>query len=1729
MKKNLKKRQIQAMALATIFATNQMTAFASTDIKDHWAETILTEWVEQELISGFPDGTLRPDDVVTRAQFVTMIKNALGLSNQADVDFTDVSSDDWFYEAVSTAVSYGIASGFPDGSFAPNETVTRSQAAVFGANAIGLTGGFVDRYTDAEEIPEWAVPAVGAMTEQGFLSGMPDGSFAPNDYLTRAQAVSFLERLRNYDSATLISTDSITTADTMNSEQYIVFGDDTYINNRTFDGSVLIDSSAIGQEVLFRNTVIYGNLIIEGGTSIVLENTTIHGNIIIKQNDATVQLIGSTSVNTIDIQAICTIDSSDFTGFVSQILCNTILGTSTQTKINVPADALVINQLNFVYLSESANISSITIASTGTNSKIELNAKTSIHTLTANGKITLSGSGTIGTLQANISGITYASTLTINSIVTASGVSAPTKSSSSTSLGGGGSSGSSSSSNSSSNNSSSSDSSTDSSEDSETNFTGITTAENLQKALNGESIENEYDAEDGLIILADTFTANADTFVTIAQTEVIYVSASADISQLNLVVDGEDVELELHYVAEETSIINIPSALASLTITLANWIATDIPIESVIIMGAVDHFATTNEVTSINISETAQINCVSAIGEDAEIFAVMIEADASGDLKLSEENEGIIHAITTSEDIQIQSTNAILTIPADADVVVELLGNDTIIDVIADGIVELTSKDDAILDTVTTTNHTLIIDVPVENKIIVFGVANPTIILTSGATSVPLITVEEDVTKLYVDLTKTTPTAIGQIDITTTDTIDITIEVGSISEITDTYESIIITKPENTTTLNDALITADGATNDEQKTLAPLEKLSAPSIAVIDAMEEAINGEMMFEFGTTSANITITTDVLDDIAIYYTTDDTIDLSSDLSQATLYTDSFELPLSAGGTKTIQAIVISTLTTNQAPLDSNVTSLSLSVKEADYDALDLAIVNGNQILEDEINYDNTSSLWSTFTSMLSLAEAKNFTSQSAIDQMTEYLNLSITNVSGCLLDRTSLNQAISDAELIEDVAHLYDQSNSLWTNFVSALQSAQALTNISTTQTAIDTVVINLQNAISKVEDCLLDRTNLEEAISQAEEIEAEAYLYDKSTETWLAFSTAFDVAQELLAIVTTQAEINQATNDLNDAMKDISDCLLDRTGLANAIAGAEEIEEKAYLYDESTLLFTEFITALETARILSNDKTDATQEEIDSIIRILETAPDTLNTILLTTVQLESIIAEANGKDQNVLYDADVWNAFQTALENAKAILEIVKDTTTTTTQAEIDLATNTLESTLIALEDAILNYEELEKTVESAENVIDDILSYDITNSYWTAFAEHFATAEALLSSLQQAIEEMLAITDDTTLASLNITQSTIDTATNNLKNAMGTNYATINLAKLNRSILEYVIGVADDLYADANNHDTTTILWTNFKTALDNAKIYQDTAKATTQSAIDTATETLNDAMNAIKETHITITSAIVPLADTDTVNIEFVGTKNVSVKLIAQESNVTPSVSAFAQATSHTATGDIQRVSIDIVDGDAYVFALFDNQVSSPIMITWEQLQNTIVSTIEIVATNSTTISKGDALEYDDDGYAKETTPNTDYDSGMDDTLNDPTDDGTKDDGTYEGNPFENDDTLTNGTQTVYKKVSSGSVGTTFTYEVNLLNAEGEIIPANTMVDIFGAEMNIYDQIYWSITDESILSSSDLDSKNVSLKGLKKGTTTVLVNYVDWTGKQMGMLSDFIEITIQ
>ncbi|OYD93191.1 S-layer protein [Nostoc sp. 'Peltigera membranacea cyanobiont' 210A] len=166
---------------------------------NYWAAQFIQQLSQRGVIAGFPDGSFRPEEPVTRAQFAAMVNKAFQKAQQRQpISFADVPSNYWASSAIQQAYTIGFLSGYPGNRFEPNQAIPRQQVLVSLANGLGYipsgnTESTLQYFNDASNIASYARSPIAAATEKQIVVNYPNVNFLnPTATATRAQVAAFI-------------------------------------------------------------------------------------------------------------------------------------------------------------------------------------------------------------------------------------------------------------------------------------------------------------------------------------------------------------------------------------------------------------------------------------------------------------------------------------------------------------------------------------------------------------------------------------------------------------------------------------------------------------------------------------------------------------------------------------------------------------------------------------------------------------------------------------------------------------------------------------------------------------------------------------------------------------------------------------------------------------------------------------------------------------------------------------------------------------------------------------------------------------------------------------------------------------------------------------------------------------------------------------------------------------------------------------------------------------------------------------------------------------------------------------------------------------------------------------------------------------------------------------------------------------------------------------------------
>ncbi len=389
-----KKHAITITAVLAASMAMSVTAFgAPTDIQGHWAQNTINKWVDKGDISGYPDGTFRPNNMITRAEFVVLVNNAMGYTKSGYAYFSDVPSHYWGKNAIQTGVAAGYISGDGNGIFRPNDPVTRQEAAAMISRILDLkqNESRAYRYTDSYAISNWAKGVVGAVSDAGIMAGYPDGSFGPNRVLTRAEAVLALDKTVNYKPSDKEEDKEETQKEDMLLTQ-------SKLEDTTITGDLTISDRLGTKTITLEDVTVKGKLIVDGGGEIILKDCDII-EMVMDQKDTAVKASGKTTVEKTTFKKIGKLTGGDYTDV---IVDKELSGYIT---IDAKVRNLTLDAETDLKLGSDARIKNMEITKNADKATIDF-SKGKVEDMEVKDKITIKGSGDIDTMTVYVSGVT---------------------------------------------------------------------------------------------------------------------------------------------------------------------------------------------------------------------------------------------------------------------------------------------------------------------------------------------------------------------------------------------------------------------------------------------------------------------------------------------------------------------------------------------------------------------------------------------------------------------------------------------------------------------------------------------------------------------------------------------------------------------------------------------------------------------------------------------------------------------------------------------------------------------------------------------------------------------------------------------------------------------------------------------------------------------------------------------------------------------------------------------------------------------------------------------------------------------------------------------------------------------------------------------------------------------------------------------------------------------------
>ena len=381
----------------------------------HWAESYLNNLVKQDVMRGDDEGNLKPDNYITRAEFVTMMNRAFKYvqKGQVKMPFNDVDEEAWYYDEIAIAKSQGYFNGIYSDTAGPNTNLKREEAVTLLCRALKIQGDPTDtfKYSDSKEFSAYSKAFINAATEKEFLSGYPDRTFRPQAYMTRGEMAKVLSEVageivsqpgNNYIGYANRNVSIVKTGSTL--ENTIIPGD-LYITAGTGTGYTTLKNVTVLGELIISGT---GNAE-SGEVSVLLTDCDIKHLIVDAHNTdlMSIKADGGSVIEKTTIRSNTYLEEDNNSGIAyKDVELNGPSGTTAELTGNfenviIKAEG---NKLNL----NKGSIGSLTVDEDAVKGTVMLKQGTSVDALFCDTATTVTGTGKIEELSVNSNGTNVA-------------------------------------------------------------------------------------------------------------------------------------------------------------------------------------------------------------------------------------------------------------------------------------------------------------------------------------------------------------------------------------------------------------------------------------------------------------------------------------------------------------------------------------------------------------------------------------------------------------------------------------------------------------------------------------------------------------------------------------------------------------------------------------------------------------------------------------------------------------------------------------------------------------------------------------------------------------------------------------------------------------------------------------------------------------------------------------------------------------------------------------------------------------------------------------------------------------------------------------------------------------------------------------------------------------------------------------------------------------------------
>ncbi len=402
----MKRRLLSAFLCAAMLAAMVPAALAASDLDGHWSKSFI-EYLDKEGIinPSATTGKYEPERKVTRAEFMRYVNRAFHFTEKANISYSDVKSNSWYYDTVRIAEKYGYINGTGNGRMNPEGYVTREQAATIIGRLFKVAPGSTRPadlgFKDKGQVAKWSAGYVKAAMDKGIITGYKDNTFKPTKVITRAE----FSKILYYYLGTSLSTagKAYTGSDFKSDTANVTISESCTLSDATIDGDLYLTEGLGSDAVQLNDVYVKGTIIVAGGT--VTMTNTMSDHIVVSSpmgrllqvTAAGAARFGSTEVRSTAVLYEKNLTTAGYEGFRN----------------------VAVNGGGKVSLTLDADIAELTLDAEST---VSTTANAAVYRLTVNKPASLTGYGSIYQADIKSKGVSFASSVAVSAYTMADGI-----------------------------------------------------------------------------------------------------------------------------------------------------------------------------------------------------------------------------------------------------------------------------------------------------------------------------------------------------------------------------------------------------------------------------------------------------------------------------------------------------------------------------------------------------------------------------------------------------------------------------------------------------------------------------------------------------------------------------------------------------------------------------------------------------------------------------------------------------------------------------------------------------------------------------------------------------------------------------------------------------------------------------------------------------------------------------------------------------------------------------------------------------------------------------------------------------------------------------------------------------------------------------------------------------------------------------------------------------------